>query len=176
MALDSPAKDPRAVDAWLQSYELGEYAAGIKDAGYSSMRFLVAANGADLEEVMAEVGMKRAHAKVFTAAWAELVASGGGGTSVSSRRSSAASSQSPSLSSNKGSSAGDAAVDDGDAERVGLLIPPPQPPAPAAAAVTQRKRTVRCALGLTAQALAPPIGQVAGLDDHTLLSVTSCKK
>ena len=125
MALDSPSKDPRAVDAWLESYELGEYAAGIKDAGYSSVRFLVAANGADLEEVMAEVGMKRAHAKVFTAAWAELVASGGG-SNMSSRHSSTASSPAPSLTSDRGLSAGDAAVDDGDAERVRLLIPPPQ--------------------------------------------------
>eukprot|EP01046_Picozoa_sp_COSAG06_P044801 COSAG06_NODE_6096_length_3113_cov_2.928003_4_plen_150_part_00 len=31
------------VDSWLDKYELGEYAEGIKGAGYNSMRFLKAA-------------------------------------------------------------------------------------------------------------------------------------
>ncbi len=67
----------RAVYAWLQQYELREYFDQLRDSGYNSMRFLVAASEDDIREVAQEVSMKRIHAKVFVDAWAQLVAAQG---------------------------------------------------------------------------------------------------
>ena len=51
---------------------MSEYADGLKDAGYNSMRFLKAAVKEDLEEMANDIGMKKVHTKVFLAAWDEL--------------------------------------------------------------------------------------------------------
>lgn len=61
------------VDEWLDLYELSEYADGLKDAGYNSMRFLKAAVKEDLEEMANDIGMKKVHTKVFFSAWDELL-------------------------------------------------------------------------------------------------------
>ena len=45
----------------------------MREAGYTSMRFLQAASVEDLREFAAGVQMKPAHAKVLSAAWRELV-------------------------------------------------------------------------------------------------------
>ena len=71
------SRDP-GIDAWLAKYELSDYAAGMKDSGYSSMRFLQAASEEDLAEMVEEIQMKRVHSKVFMAAWSELLAVGAG--------------------------------------------------------------------------------------------------
>jgi len=73
----STSRDP-GIDAWLAKYELSDYAAGMKDSGYSSMRFLQAASEEDLAEMVEEIQMKRVHSKVFMAAWSELLAVGAG--------------------------------------------------------------------------------------------------
>lgn len=61
-----------SVASWLGRYELSEYADGLNDAGYNSMRFLQAAIKEDLEEMANDIGMKKVHTKVFLAAWSEL--------------------------------------------------------------------------------------------------------
>ena len=60
------------LDAWLDELELGAYASAMRDAGYSSLRFLRAAAREDLEEMLAHIQMKKPHARVFLSAWAEL--------------------------------------------------------------------------------------------------------
>lgn len=69
-----------ALRAWLEQHELEEYTNGLVEAGYSSMRFLVAATLDDIEEAMQEVSMKKGHARVFTDAWAALMANDNSGT------------------------------------------------------------------------------------------------
>lgn len=64
--------DTDTVASWLARYELDEYAEGLNDAGYNSMRFLQAAVPEDLEELANDIGMKKVHKKVFLAAWDEL--------------------------------------------------------------------------------------------------------
>jgi len=49
------------VDSWLDKYELGEYAEGIKGAGYNSMRFLKAA----CEEVRQRQDKRHTHPSLF---------------------------------------------------------------------------------------------------------------
>ena len=64
-------RDP--LEAWLAAHELAEYGDAMREAGYTSMRFLQAASVEDLREFAAGVQMKPAHAKVLSAAWRELV-------------------------------------------------------------------------------------------------------
>ena len=57
------------MDEWLEELELEMYADALRGAGYSTLRFLRAA---DLQEIAADVPMKRPHARAFAEAWAEL--------------------------------------------------------------------------------------------------------
>ena len=66
----SPAPS-QTLDAWLSELELEEYADALRGAGYSTLRFL---RLAELEEIGEDVSMKRPHARLFAAAFAELVA------------------------------------------------------------------------------------------------------
>ena len=65
------AADP--LEAWLEAQNLSEYSKAMRDEGYSSMRFLHASSQEDLEEMAAEIKMKKVHAKVLVASWRELV-------------------------------------------------------------------------------------------------------
>ena len=66
----TPSAGAATLDGWLESLELEQYAAAFREAGYTTLRFVL---GAELDDIVAEVSMKRPHARVFVAAWQELV-------------------------------------------------------------------------------------------------------
>ena len=61
------------VEEWLRGFKLERYAGAIKDLGYDDMIFVREANGQEVEGLIADVAMKRPHAKVFRRAFAELI-------------------------------------------------------------------------------------------------------
>jgi hypothetical protein len=67
--MDIAAPVHQTLDAWLVQLELEEYADALRDAGYSTLRFLLAS---DVEEIAQEVKMKRPHARVFAQAWEQM--------------------------------------------------------------------------------------------------------
>jgi Ca2+-binding EF-hand superfamily protein len=71
---ETPNTAGLAVHAWLERHELDAYSDRLREAGYSSMRFLQAASEDDIQEAIRDVAMKKGHAKVFMLAWTELVA------------------------------------------------------------------------------------------------------
>ncbi len=76
------------IDEWLAELDLSEYAAPMKQHGYTSLRFLVeGAEEADLDELAQDIGMKKPHLRVLKRTWKKLVADAGSagaeGTSAS---------------------------------------------------------------------------------------------
>lgn len=66
-----------AVRTWLGEYGLSKYCEKITNAGYNSMRFLLAAREEDIWELTLDISMERGHAKVLVGAWADLLAAEG---------------------------------------------------------------------------------------------------
>jgi hypothetical protein len=60
------------LESWLTGLDLEDYSPRLKQRGYSSLRFLKAADPAELDATMAEIQMKKPHARVFRAAVAQL--------------------------------------------------------------------------------------------------------
>lgn len=71
-------KEAADVKAWLRSLDLESYSSAFLRAGYTSLRFIKAV---DPEDVIAEVNMKRPHARVFAQACANLAETKGDGSS-----------------------------------------------------------------------------------------------
>ena len=63
--------------AWLAELKLERYGDAIRAAGYDELEFFVTALESDLEELAAEIGMKRPHARALVVGWKKLVANGG---------------------------------------------------------------------------------------------------
>ena len=78
-AQPEPEPEGQTLDAWLVQIKLQRYSAAIKEAGYDELEFLLDAEEGDLDEMIAEIDMKKAHARTFKRAWKELL--GGGGAS-----------------------------------------------------------------------------------------------
>eukprot|EP01043_Picozoa_sp_COSAG02_P045990 COSAG02_NODE_4261_length_5577_cov_3.258306_1_plen_454_part_10 len=70
----SPASSGPTIDEWLAELDLGEYAAAMKEQGYTSIRLLTAAEEEDLDELAQDVGMKKLHLRVLKRTWKSLVA------------------------------------------------------------------------------------------------------
>ena len=54
------------LESWLTGLDLEDYSPRLKQRGYSSLRFLKAADPAELDATMAEIQMKKPHAKAFS--------------------------------------------------------------------------------------------------------------
>ena len=67
------AADFTEIDDWLTSIKLQRYAPALKGEGYDDLSFVKEAHLEDIEELIATIGMKRPHARVFKTAWAELM-------------------------------------------------------------------------------------------------------
>lgn len=67
------AADFTEIDDWLTSIKLQRYATALKEQGYDDLSFVKEAHLEDIEELIATIGMKRPHARVFKTAWAELM-------------------------------------------------------------------------------------------------------
>eukprot|EP01047_Picozoa_sp_COSAG01_P077970 COSAG01_NODE_14235_length_1479_cov_2.284783_2_plen_258_part_00 len=72
-----PKPQPPAVDAWLATIGLPQYAPQIKEYGYDRITVLYDATEADIVEMTedANVKMKKPHRRTFVARWKELLAS-----------------------------------------------------------------------------------------------------
>jgi hypothetical protein len=68
----APVSTIGTIEDWLEGIGLTEYLEPIVSAGYSSLRFVKAASEEDLEELAADIEMKKLHAKLLAAAWAKL--------------------------------------------------------------------------------------------------------
>eukprot|EP01043_Picozoa_sp_COSAG02_P041077 COSAG02_NODE_3378_length_6839_cov_12.056973_2_plen_544_part_00 len=73
----SPASSGPTIDGWLAELELGDFAAPMKQQGYTSLRFLIAAEEEDLDELAQDIGMKKPHLRVLKRTWKILVADAG---------------------------------------------------------------------------------------------------
>jgi hypothetical protein len=65
---------PKTLAQFLASIKLDRYAEAIVAEGFDELEFLLQANEADLEELIAAVKMKKPHIRPFKNGWVQLVA------------------------------------------------------------------------------------------------------
>ena len=65
-----------SLDAWLANLQLESYAEPMKAEGYESLSFLKVAESEDIDEMIADIKMKKPHARTFKKGLAELLGGG----------------------------------------------------------------------------------------------------
>ena len=65
-----------SLDAWLANLQLESYAEPMKAEGYESLSFLKVAESEDIDEMIADIKMKKPHARMFKKGLAELLGGG----------------------------------------------------------------------------------------------------
>ena len=62
------------LESWLAGLQLDRYAQAIRERGYDALHFFRVAEADDIDELAAEVEMKKPHAKALVVGWKQLVA------------------------------------------------------------------------------------------------------
>ena len=62
------------LESWLAGLQLDRYAEAIRERGYDALHFFRVAEAEDIDELAAEVEMKKPHAKALVVGWKQLVA------------------------------------------------------------------------------------------------------
>lgn len=75
MAPNTPSE--AIVRVWLEEYGLGRYCEQISNAGYNSMRFVLAAQEEDIRELASDISMEPGHEEVLVSAWVQVTAAQG---------------------------------------------------------------------------------------------------